>query len=729
VNPSYRDLLSSSINITNGSVRTALQTMQNVPSAYWIDVKSKIYKGQGHPDLSTVEGILENAASCSPPRLVVLIVYDLPNRDCYALASNGEICCHYGKDVGRTKCDMSTSGANSGFYREVPGADCADGLKEYRETYIDPFAEVVSRFADKVPVVLVIEPDSLPNLVTNMADKRPDGYRGCHQETKISYEQGVRYAVEKFSTTGAQLYVDAGHGGWLGWANSNDDQTGKFADIIKNMQIANKIRGFATNVANYQPLGSIVCPSPGTCKGGMSSDPCCSDDPCSLQKDWNWGHNELNYVDVLDYKMKAAIPGFAPGFVIDTGRNGRPDTRSDCGNWCNARGAGIGKVPSTDTADSRIDAYLWLKTPGESDGCTKQLPGGSQCPRFDEMCASVDSLGSQIGEPRAPEAGLWYHYQIAMLARNADMGDASAFQTAGSCGVAPVSSTGTISTTAIPTSTPAITDPATTSRSSMATTSTSSMGTTLATTTAVAGFAPVDGGTDRACRGAGFNDNLASYYVVTSADSLETCQQQCAQRGDCRGIEFRGTRCELWTRPGGIGASIPLAGFTCQQYLNTWTLSTTLAATGTATSSHPVQSSCGQLHDQCGGDQNYRGARCCVSGLRCEYKDAAYSQCFMQEQTPYACSQINQQCGGSGWPGFTCCAEGLICVYGNKHFSQCLRLPGSLVQETGVMEQQLGASPHPRLRRGGRSAAAKMEAAPWLAQRSIEVRRGRGDDL
>lgn len=703
--------------------------MQNVPSAFWIDVKSKIFKGQGHPDLSTVEGILEDAASCSPPRLATLIVYDLPNRDCFALASNGEICCHYGKDVGRTKCDMSTSGQNIGFYREVPGAQCADGLKEYRETYIDPFAEVVSRFADKVPVVLVIEPDSLPNLVTNMADKLPDGYRGCHQETKASYEQGVRYAVEKFSTTGAQLYVDAGHGGWLGWANSDDDQTGKFVDIIKNMQIADKIRGFATNVANYQPLGSIVCPSPGTCKGGMSNDPCCSDDPCGLQKDWNWGHTELNYVDVLDYKMRAAIPGFAPGFIIDTGRNGRPDSRTDCSNWCNARGAGIGKVPSTNTADSRIDAYLWLKTPGESDGCSKQLPDGNQCPRFDEMCASADSLGSQIGEPRAPEAGLWFHYQIAMLAENEEMGDASAFQTAGNCGVPPASSTSTISTTPVPTSTTAIMDPATTSGSSTAATSTSLIGTTPSTTTVLPGFVPVDGGADRACRGARSTDNLESYYVVARADSLEACQQKCVQRSDCQGIEFKGTRCELWTRPEGIGASFALDGYICQRYLGTRPASTTSAATTTTTdtSSFPVQSGCGQLHDQCGGDQNYQGPRCCVSGLECEYKDDAYSQCLKPEQSTYTCSQIHQQCGGADWSGFTCCAEGLICVYGNKHFSQCLRLPGALVQETAVAEQQKGAVPRPRLRRGKRSAAANMEASPWLAQRSSEVRRARDD--
>jgi len=330
---------------------------------------------------------------------------------------------------------MSTSGANKGFYKEYPNAQCADGLQEYRQTYIDPLAEVLERFTDRVPVVLVIEPDSLPNLVTNMADRRPDNFRGCHQETKTSYEEGVKYAVEKLGATGAELYVDAGHGGWLGWANSNDDQTGRFAQIIASLEIETKVRGFATNVANYQPLGQSLCPAPGTCKGGNGNHPCCADDPCNLQSDWNWAHNELNYVDVLDTRMRQAMPGFLPRFIIDTGRNGRPGARSDCANWCNARGSGIGLAPTLNTADTRIDAYFWLKTPGESDGCTELLPDGSQCPRFDRMCASADSIGSFLGEPRAPEAGLWFHHQIVELATNANMGDVSAYQQPGQCGV------------------------------------------------------------------------------------------------------------------------------------------------------------------------------------------------------------------------------------------------------------------------------------------------------
>lgn len=82
--------------------------------------------------------------------------------------------------------------------------------------------------------------------------------------------------------------------------------------------------------------------------------------------------------------FKRAIPDFDPKMIIDTGRNGQSDMRQDCSNWCNIRGAGVGHRPTTNTYDpSFIDAYLWLKTPGESDGCTQQLPTGGQCKRFD----------------------------------------------------------------------------------------------------------------------------------------------------------------------------------------------------------------------------------------------------------------------------------------------------------------------------------------------------------
>ena len=176
------------------------------------------------------------------------------------------------------------------------------------------------------------------------------------------------------------------------------------------------LRGFTTNVANYQPLG-VMCPwqsgdgirNDYCLNNQHQSDTCCQD-PCKLESQWNPANNELNYVQGT-YKAFVALANYAPHFIIDTGRNGQEKMRLDCANWCNIRNAGVGLTPTYLTADTTmIDAYHWLKTPGESDGCTQTLPDGSQCRRFDSMCASYDSVGSQSGEPRAPEAGAWFDY-------------------------------------------------------------------------------------------------------------------------------------------------------------------------------------------------------------------------------------------------------------------------------------------------------------------------------
>ena len=149
-----------------------------------------------------------------------------------------------------------------------------------------------------VPVVTVIEPDSLPNLATNMDDLK------CGSNaTQNSYKKGVAYAVELLAKarrklTGAarvDVYMDAAHGAWLvtihhsqptvnrtpsttqhsqtathhspPFANSlasNDERLGWDANrdaittIIKGLNVTRFIRGFATNVANYNSIG-IQC--------------------------------------------------------------------------------------------------------------------------------------------------------------------------------------------------------------------------------------------------------------------------------------------------------------------------------------------------------------------------------------------------------------------------------------------------------------------------------------
>jgi len=367
--------------------------MRSVPSAYWLDVMGKI-KGT---NTSTAQGILADAASKSPIPLVVFIVYDLPNRDCHAKASNGEICCNPNAD-GTCNYDQ--------------GGDCANGINTYKTQYIDPLVQVFKQYS-QVPIVAIVEPDSLPNLATNMGDPH------CgNSATVTAYKTCIPYAVNAISSlSNVDIYLDAAHGGWLGWSNNMQS----YAQTVSQMGFFNKIRGFSTNVANYQPLG-IACPQVGWCLNGQHQNDACCADPCRLEGQYNPAQNELNYVNELIQNFRQA--GFQnPYFVIDTGRNGVPGPRADCANWCNIRGAGVGLKPTTNTANTTvIDAYYWLKTPGESDGCTQQLPDGSQCARFDSFCGSQDSLGSRSGEPRAPVAGNWFDYEVKQLADNANMG-------------------------------------------------------------------------------------------------------------------------------------------------------------------------------------------------------------------------------------------------------------------------------------------------------------------
>lgn len=94
------------------------------------------------------------------------------------------------------------------------------------------------------------------------------------------------------------------------------------------------------------------------------------------------------------------------------------------------------------------------------------------------------------------------------------------------------------------------------------------------TTTSVVSeeFSAVDGGSDRACRGASSNDNAASHYtIIGGTSSLEACKGLCRSAAGCVGIEYNSgsLRCEVWTRSAGIGASVRVRGYQCLRYTNT----------------------------------------------------------------------------------------------------------------------------------------------------------------
>jgi cellulose 1,4-beta-cellobiosidase len=66
-------------------------------------------------------------------------------------------------------------------------------------------------------------------------------------------------------------------------------------------------------------------------------------------------------------------------FIIDQGRSGLQNTRTDWGDWCNVK-AGFGQRPTTDTGNEIVDSLVWVKPAGESDGACGPLIDGEAAP-------------------------------------------------------------------------------------------------------------------------------------------------------------------------------------------------------------------------------------------------------------------------------------------------------------------------------------------------------------
>ena len=93
-------------------------------------------------------------------------------------------------------------------------------------------------------------------------------------------------------------------------------------------------------------------------------------------------------------------------FVIDTSRNGLGpwqyplDAYPAHEDWCNPPDRGLGSVPTTSTGNALVDAYLWIKVPGESDGLCLRGTAGP----LDPERGIVD-----------PAAGQWFTQQAREL--------------------------------------------------------------------------------------------------------------------------------------------------------------------------------------------------------------------------------------------------------------------------------------------------------------------------
>jgi endoglucanase len=378
-----------------------LAKLETIPQAVWLDGGSPtdVHK-------TTEQAIGLAAVQAAVP---VLVLYNIPGRDCGGYSAGG----------AQTTVDY--------------------------DAWIDAIASAIGHRR----AVIVLEPDALANLPSDC------GYDSTGQLTTDRYTQ-LGYAVDALEALPqTSVYIDAGHSEW--------HSVGDMAQRLVQAGLS-KTEGFFLNVSNYQPTAQLI-------EYGTWIGECISFASDSSQGGWRLGHydycaSEYYPASPTDFSTWAlsdawyasnlsAPPANPPHFILDTSRNGQTkatDAPSDAiyateapglmtlygqapydqsaatiatlksGDWCNPPGSGVGLRPTTDTGNALVDAYLWIKTVGESDGpCA--ITGGARAwdytvytqpgwPTTTTDQAAFDPLWGLDD----PAAGDWFPQQALQLA-------------------------------------------------------------------------------------------------------------------------------------------------------------------------------------------------------------------------------------------------------------------------------------------------------------------------
>jgi cellulose 1,4-beta-cellobiosidase len=410
INPDYAAAVRTVARSTGGSTGAAMAKVASQPTAVWLDRIATIAGGTGVKRTLTghLDAALTQQRTAGRPLAITLVVYDLPNRDCAASASNGEL------------------------------TVAKKGLATYRTRYIDPIASILAKAKyAKLRIVTIVEPDSLPNLVTNL-----DLPKCAEASTSGAYVKGVQYALNKLhALPNVYTYLDVAHSGWLGWNDNLTKAAPLIADVVKGTRAGvSSVDGFVSNTANYTPVSEPFLKDADRQVGGqpVKSAPF---------YEYNPQLDERRYVTTMRAALIQAGMPSRIGMLIDTSRSGwggakrptggsastaldtfvnesRIDRRLHRGNWCNQPG-GIGPRPTTSPIPG-VDAYVWIKPPGESDGTSDagQTGPDQEGKSFDVMCdpnanSRANAAFRTGAMPAAPPAGKFFPAGLRVLVKNA----------------------------------------------------------------------------------------------------------------------------------------------------------------------------------------------------------------------------------------------------------------------------------------------------------------------
>ena len=196
---------------------------------------------------------------------------------------------------------------------EIPNRDCggasaggAPDLASY-DSWVRSFAAGLGSGQS----IVILEPDSIALTTCLSSQQQADRF------ASLSRAGAAIHAA----APNAKVYFDGGHSAW----NSAAEQ----ASRLRSAGVLSNADGFSTNVSNFNTTSS-----------------------------------EVGY----DKAILAALgnPSHLHA-VVDTSRNGNGPAAG--GAWCDPSGRALGDYPTADTGDPAIDAFLWIKPPGEADGC------------------------------------------------------------------------------------------------------------------------------------------------------------------------------------------------------------------------------------------------------------------------------------------------------------------------------------------------------------------------
>lgn len=352
-----------------GQARSDAQLLGSIPSAEWFT------KGTPAEVEAAARLYVDRAAAAG--KMPVLVAYNLPFRDCAQYSAGG-----------------------------------ATNTAEY-EAWIDGLAAGIGGRAATV----ILEPDGL-GIIPWYTPANGNPLEWCQPAEASSataaaerFEQ-LNYAVDELGGLGAtSVYLDGTHSGWLGVGDISDRlikagverASGFFLNASNYIQTERLVK-YGTWISDCIHLSQKTWWEPGWCASQYY--------PANPSDFSTWGLSDAEYDKAYADTGLARDVSKQAHFVLDTSRNGTgpwsgpaaaypgAPAGADPETWCNPPGRGVGALPTTSTGNALIDAYLWIKVPGESDGKCYRGTGGPLDPE-----RGIED----------PAAGAWFPQQAREL--------------------------------------------------------------------------------------------------------------------------------------------------------------------------------------------------------------------------------------------------------------------------------------------------------------------------